>query len=216
MSADGLRSLTRGIARENPVFVTMLGLCPSLAVTTHLVNGYALGMAVLVVLVATNVTVSLLRTTIPTAWRPVAHLAIVALFVTAIDAFLRARTPLLSESLGIFVPLIVANCLVLGRADACARHVPPGRAALDAIGFGIGFTLSLTLIAALREALGEGTLTFSYATGADGLVEIPGLADRPVAILGIGAGALIVIGYLLALLRWIGLKREARTVEEER
>lgn len=208
-----MRDLTRGVIRENPVFVTLLGLCPSLAVTTHTANGIALGLTLLIVLVLTSLSVSLLRTVLPPAYRVPAHLAVIALFVTLADAVMTAYLPSLREALGIFVPLLAVNCIILGRAEAFARTVPPARAVLDALGTGAGFTLSLTLIALVREVLGRGTITVFAAGAFSGVVSVPGLADQPVAVLGTGVGAFLVVGYLKALFTWIGRLRRGATEE---
>ncbi|MFW5784438.1 MAG: electron transport complex subunit RsxE, partial [Spirochaetota bacterium] len=154
-----IRDLTRGIVRENPVFVALLGLCPSLAITTHLVHAIGLGAAVVFVLVSSGLTVSLLRRFVPRRGRIPVFVAVIAVYVTVVDVLMGHYLPGLSERLGIFVPLIVVNCLILGRVDAFASRTGPGRAVLDALGSGIGFLLSLSLIASIREVLGAGTLT---------------------------------------------------------
>ena len=194
-----MRDLTRGIVRENPLFVTMLGLCPSLAITTRVVNAMGLGAALLVVLVLTSLTVSLLRDAVPVTARTPVWLAIIAVFVTLVDLFMARYAPVLSESLGIFVPLIVVNCIIMGRADAFARHVAAGRAVLDALGTGVGFLLSLTLIALVREVLGAGTVTLFPVGSFDGTVVVPVLSESPVRVVTLSAGAFFVVGYLHAL-----------------
>lgn len=210
-----MRDLSRGVFRENPVFVTMLGLCPSLAVTTHVVNAMGLGAVVLVVLALTSLTVSIAREVVPARARIPIFLAIVSVFVTIVDLLMRGYLPALSERLGIYVPLIVVNCVILARADAFARHTTPARALLDALGTGIGFLLSLTLIAFVRELLGAGTVTLVAAGSFDGVVRVPGLADRPVSVVGMGAGAFLVVGYLQALFRTTRERRGRRAAREE-
>lgn len=205
-----LRDLTRGVFRENPIFVALLGLCPSLAVTTHVSNGIGLGAAVIVVLVLTSLTVSLLRDVIPLAHRVPAYLAIIAVFVTLVDVFMSSAMAELREALGVFVPLIVVNCLIMGRAEAFARRMAPGRSVLDALGMGVGFLVGLTLISLVREALGSGTITLFAVGGFDGVVELPWLSEQPVRVIGYATGALLVVGYLRALFVWVGSLRGDR------
>lgn len=205
-----IRDLTRGIVRENPVFVVLLGLCPSLAITTHLVNAIGLGLAVAFVLVASGLTVSLVRRLVPRRGRIPVFIAVIAVYVTLVDVLMAHYLPGLSERLGIFVPLIVVNCLILGRADAFASTATAGRAVLDGLGSGIGFLLSLSLIAAIREVLGAGTLTLFPVGGFAGVIRVPGLVEQPVSVVGMAAGALLVVGYLLALFTWVGARRSPR------
>ena len=210
-----IQDLTRGIVRENPVFVALLGLCPSLAITTHLVHAIGLGAAVVFVLVSSGLTVSLLRRFVPRRGRIPVFVAVIAVYVTVVDVLMGHYLPGLSERLGIFVPLIVVNCLILGRVDAFASRTTPGRAVLDALGSGIGFLLSLSLIASIREVLGAGTLTAFPAGEFSGVLRVPGLAEQPVSVIGMAAGALLVFGYLLALVAWVGARRERRAAGRE-
>ena len=210
-----IQDLTRGIVRENPVFVALLGLCPSLAITTHLVHAIGLGAAVVFVLVSSGLTVSLLRRFVPRRGRIPVFVAVIAVYVTVVDVLMGHYLPGLSERLGIFVPLIVVNCLILGRVDAFASRTTPGRAVLDALGSGIGFLLSLSLIASIREVLGAGTLTVFPAGEFSGVLRVPGLAEQPVSVIGMAAGALLVFGYLLALVAWVGARRERRAAGRE-
>lgn len=201
-----MKDLTRGILRENPIFVTLIGLCPSLAITTHVVNAVGLGSAVIVVTVLSSVTAALLGDSVPTKLRVPIFIAVIAVFVTVVDLVMRSYLPGLSERLGIFVPLIVVNCLILARADAFARKTTAGRAALDALGMGVGFTLALVLIALIREVLGAGTITLFPVGSFAGVVRIGGFADEPIRVVGLSAGALFVVGYLKALVNWLGLR----------
>ncbi len=194
-----VRDLTRGIFRENVIFVTLIGLCPALAVTTHVINAIGLGAGVLIVLVASNVSVSLLgRIVAPRIQYPV-FLGVSALFVTIVDLTMQAHLPGLSERLGIFVPLIAVNCAVLARADVFARQVVPARALLDGLGFGVGFLLSLTLIALIREVLGSGTVTLVAFGDFDGVFAVPRMSDNPARVMVLAPGALLTVGYLVAL-----------------
>ena len=206
------RDFTRGVLRENPIFVSLLGLCPSLAITTHLVNAIGLGLAVIFVLVASGLTVSIARTLVPRRGRIPAFIAVIAVYVTVVELLMGHYAPWLSDRLGIFVPLIVVNCLIMGRVDAWASRTTPGRAVLDALGAGIGFLLSLSLIAAIRELLGAGTLTLVPVGGFGGVIRVPGLADQPVSVVGTATGALLVAGYLLALFTWPARRQEGRSI----
>ncbi|MFP4112786.1 MAG: electron transport complex subunit RsxE [Spirochaetota bacterium] len=206
-----VRDFTRGILRENPIFVLLLGLCPSLAITTHVVNALGLGAALVVVLSASNLTVSLVRDIVPARLRMPIFLAVVAVFVTGVDVVFRAHLPGLSERLDIFVPLIVVNCLILGRAEAFARHSTAGRAVLDGLGMGTGFLLALVFIALVREVLGAGTITLVPVGTFNGVVRLPGLAESPVRVMGLSAGALFVVGYGKALFVWVMRLRGGET-----
>lgn len=150
--------LSNGILKENPTFVLMLGMCPTLAVTVNAQNGLGMGLTTMVVLVLSNLIISLLRKVIPNGVRIPAYIVIIASFVTMLQMLLQAYLPELNESLGIFIPLIVVNCILLGRAEAFASNNPPILSAFDGLGMGIGFTLSLTILGALREILGAGTV----------------------------------------------------------
>lgn len=202
-----LKDLTRGVFRENPVFVTLLGLCPSLAITTHVVNALGLGTAVILVMIASSLSAVLLGDLVPANYRAPLFLAIIAVFVTVVDLVMRAYLPGLSERLGVFVPLIAVNCLILARADAFSRSAAPGRAVLDALGMGVGFTLALSLVALVREVFGAGTITLFPLGSFSGVATIPGLSERPVGVIGLSAGALLVMGYLKAFLNWMGTRR---------
>lgn len=201
------RDFTRGVIRENPVFVTLLGLCPALAVTTHVVNALGLGLAVIVVLVSSNATVSLLRDIVPRRMHYPVFLAVTAGFVTIVDLVMQAYLSGLSERLGVFVPLIAVNCAVLARSDTLARSASPGRAVLDGLGIGLGFLLSLVLIALVREVVGAGTVTLFAVGSFSGVLTVPVLSERPISVMIFAPGALFAVGYLRAL---FGLPAGAR------
>ncbi len=211
-----MKDLTRGIVRENPILVTLIGLCPSLAITTHVVNAVGLGSAVIVVMVLSSLTAALLGDSVPTKVRAPILIAVIAVFVTVVDLIMRSYLPGLSERLGIFVPLIVVYCLVLARADAFARKTTAGRAALDALGMGVGLTLALVLIALIREVLGAGTITLFPVGSFSGVVRVGRFADEPVRVMGLSAGALLVVGYLKAFENWLGLRRRGEDPREQR
>ena len=187
-----------GIFKNNPTFRLVLGLCPTLAVTTSLENALGMGLAATFVLVCSNVLVSALRKVIPAAVHIPCYIVIIATFVTAVDLLMQAYLPDLSASLGIFIPLIVVNCVILGRAEAFASRNGVVDSFADGLGSGIGFTLALALVAAVREICGAGTLTIW------GDLAIKGLNPGPVTLAILPAGGFITLGLLLALINRIG------------
>jgi electron transport complex protein RnfE len=194
----------RGIAKENPVLVQMLGMCPTMAVTNVLANGIAMGVATMFVLVGSGLFVSLLRQYIAHEVRITSYILIIATFVTLADLLLAASFPEISKALGPFIPLIVANCLLLGRAEAFAAKVGPVRAVADGMGMGIGFTLSLVAMSAIRELLGRGSLL-----GFDLL----GPRWEPWVFMVLPAGGFFTLGLLLITAAWIDeLRRKRRMV----
>lgn len=214
---SGWKDLARGVLRQNPVFVVLLGLCPALFITTRVVNALGLGAAVLLVLVATNLAASLLGRRVPERLHLPLYVLIIALLVTGLDLGMQARTPGLRRELGVFVPLITVNCLILGRAEAIAAAAGAGRnrvgrAVLNGVGMGLGFTLGLALIAAVREVLGSGTLTLFPWPGFSGVVRVPGLAEQPARALLLAPGALLVTGFLKGMFNWLAQRREGRKV----
>jgi electron transport complex protein RnfE len=191
----------RGIARENPVLVQMLGMCPTMAVTNVLANGIAMGVATTFVLVGSGLFVSLLRKYIAHEVRITSYILIIATFVTLADLLLAASFPEISKALGPFIPLIVANCLLLGRAEAFAAKVGPVRAVADGMGMGLGFTLSLAAMSAVRELLGRGSLL-----GFD----ILGPRWEPWVFMVLPAGGFFTLGLLLITAAWIDELRRKR------
>lgn len=161
MDKTSLNNLTRGIIRENPTFVMLLGMCPTLGVTTSALNGLGMGLATLFVLILSNAAISLVKNFIPDMVRIPSFIVIIASFVTVVDLLMAAYLPTLHAALGIFIPLIVVNCIILGRAEAFASKNNLFQSVLDAIGMGIGFTLGLTFLGSVREILGNGSL-FGY------------------------------------------------------
>lgn len=190
-------SLWSGVFRNNPIFRLVLGLCPTLAVTTSLENAIGMGLAATFVLLCSNALVSALRKVIPAAVHIPCYIVIIATFVTAIDLLLQAYLPALSQSLGIFIPLIVVNCIILGRAEAFASKNGVIDSLADALGTGIGFTLSLSLIAAVREVVGAGSLTVW------GDIAFKNLNPGPMTLAILPAGGFITLGLLLALINRI-------------
>ncbi len=187
-----------GIVKNNPIFRLVLGLCPTLAVTTSLENALGMGLAATFVLTCSNGLVSALRKVVPAAVHIPCYIVIIATFVTAIDLLMQAYLPDLSASLGIFIPLIVVNCIILGRAEAFACKNGVSASLADGLGSGVGFTLALALIAVCREIAGAGTLTVW------GDLAFKGLNPGPVTLAVLPAGGFISLGLLLALINRIG------------
>jgi len=201
------REFSKGILRENPIFIVLLGLCPTLAVSTQVVNAFGMGAGVIFVLLGSNVFISLLRDYIPGKIRIPAYIVIIASFVTVVDLVMQAYTPSLHKNMGVYIQLIVVNCIILGRAEAFASKRPLVESVLDALGMGLGFTLSLLLISLIREVLGAGTITLMPMGDFDGVIRIPGLASQPVRVMALAAGALLLMGYLKALFNWLEARR---------
>jgi electron transport complex protein RnfE len=204
------KEFSKGLFKENPIFIILLGLCPALAVSTQVVNALGMGAGVIFVLLGSEIFVSLLKDFIPERVRIPAFIVIIASFVTIVDLVMQAYAPSLSRSLGVFVQLIVVNCIILGRAEAFASKQRLGDSLLDALGMGLGFTLGLLLISAIREILGAGTITLFAVGSFDGVIRIPGLVSQPARVLALAPGALLVIGFLKALFNWSRMRREAR------
>ena len=162
MNKTSLENLTRGIIRENPTFVMLLGMCPTLGVTTSALNGLGMGLATLFVLILSNVAISLVKGIIPPKVRIPSFIVIIASFVTVVDLLMAAYLPALHAALGIFIPLIVVNCIILGRAEAFASKNNIWQSVLDAVGMGTGFTIGLTSLGIVREVLGNGSI-FNYS-----------------------------------------------------
>ena len=184
------QEFSKGIFKQNPVFRQLLGMCPVLAVTITAINGFGMGVAALFVLLSSNIVVSLIRNVVPPRVRIPAYILVIATFVTITDLVLNAFLPSLHAALGIFIPLIVVNCVIMGRAEGFARKNTLGRSVIDALGMGIGFTLALTVLGIVRELLGAGTVF-----GAN----IMGTAFEPMALFASPPGAFIALGILLAL-----------------
>lgn len=193
-----LKIFLNGIIDENPTFVQLLGMCSTLAVTTSVKNGLGMGLSTAAVLTASNVLISLLRKVIPEKVRIAAYVVIIATFVTMVQMCLNAYLPDLSNQLGIFIPLIVVNCIILARAEAFASKNGVGKSALDGFGMGLGFTGALCVVSAVREFFGAGTLWG---------IKIYGERLTPPAIIGMPPGGFIVLGLLIALINYILMKK---------
>lgn len=178
-----------GIIKENPVFCLLLGMCPTLGTTTSAINGMGMGLCTTFVLICSNAVISLLKNVVPDKVRIPAFIVIIASFVTLLQLCMQAYLPALYESLGLFIPLIVVNCLILGRAEAFASRNTPIDSIFDGIGMGLGFTLGLTTLGLIRELLGSGSIFgYKFIGDADGML-----------VFVLAPGAFIVLGYLIAL-----------------
>ncbi len=184
-----LSLVIKGIIKENPTFVLVLGMCPTLGTTTSAANGFGMGVATMAVLIMSNLVISLVKNLIPDKVRIPAFIVIIASFVTIIQMLMEAYVPALYESLGVFIPLIVVNCIILGRAEAFASKNSPVDSMLDGVSIGLGFTLSLTVIGTIRELLGNGSV-FGYSLG---------VSDYMPLVFVLAPGAFLVLGYLMAL-----------------
>lgn len=184
-----MKNFTKGFIRENPVFVLLLGLCPTLGVTSSAFNGLGMGLATTFVLVCSNIVVALVSKQIPDKVRIPSFIVIIASFVTIVELSMQAYVPALFESLGLFIPLIVVNCIVLGRAEGFASKQSVGTSAIDGLGMGLGFSFALTLLGGVREILGNGSI-FDWKF----------IEGDAILIFILSPGAFIVLGYLIALI----------------
>jgi len=197
--SKSLDVLKNGLIKENPTFVQLLGMCPTLATTTSVSNGVGMGLAATAVLIASNAVISLCRKFIPEKIRIASYIVIIAGFVTMVEMLLKAFLPSLSASLGIFIPLIVVNCIILARAEAFASKNSVWHSALDGLGMGLGFTAALTVISSVREILGAGTwLGFSVMPS----------GYEPVLLAILPAGGFIVLGFLMGIVKLISSRKE--------
>lgn len=191
-----LQLITKGFVKENPTFVLLLGMCPTLATTTSAINGMSMGLATLFVLVLSNMAISATAPYIPDKVRIPAYIVIIAAFVTILQLVMQAFTPDIYETLGLFIPLIVVNCIVLGRAEAFANKNSVVDSACDGIGIGIGFTFALTLLGLVREILGSGSaFGYKFITG-DGIL-----------VFVLAPGAFMALAYLIVLFKKVTAKK---------
>lgn len=199
MKTSTVSVIKNGLFNENPTFVQLLGMCPTLAVTTSLKNGLGMGLSATAVLIASNLLISLLRKIIPDKVRIAAYIVIIAAFVTIIDMCLNAYLPDLADSLGIFIPLIVVNCIILARAESFASKNPPLKSAADGLGMGLGFTGALCIISSVREILGAGTIWG---------ITLYGNIIKPASIITLAPGGFIVLGLLIGTINTIVNKKK--------
>lgn len=208
------KELTKGFLKENPVLRLVLGTCPTLATSTSVVNGLGMGIAATIVLVCSNIAISALRKVIPSKARIPAYIVIIASFVTMVQMLVKAFVPALDESLGVFLPLIVVNCIILGRAEAFAGKNPVLVSAVDGLGMGIGFTAALFCMGTVREILGAGTfltgldtMIGSSFTGFDFTDALAKIGLAPMTIFILPAGGFFVFGILMALANRLAEKK---------
>ena len=195
---DNWKIFSKGLIKENPVFVLLLGMCPTLGTTSSAINGLGMGLAVTFVLLMSNIAISLIKDLIPDKVRIPSFIVIIATFVTVVELIMEAYAPALYKSLGIFIPLIVVNCIVLGRAEAFASKNSIFSSALDGLGMGLGFSFALVLLGAIRELLGSGKI-----------FNIPVYPENYVTLLFVLApGAFIVLGYLIAFINMVNKEKK--------
>ena len=202
-----------GILTKNPVLVQLLGMCSSLAITTSLFNGLGMGLSVTIILICSNVMISALRKVIPSNIRIAAYIVIIAGFVTMVDLLLQAFLPDLSENLGVFIPLIVVNCIILGRAEAFASKNGVLASAVDGLCQGIGYTLALTIMCIVREFLGSGTFGAGLLNGGEGIRILP--SQYPAMLLIMPFGGFLTLGCLIAASQWLKARMENHEKEKE-
>ena len=190
-----------GLLTKNPVFVQLLGMCSTLAITTSLFNGIGMGVSVTIILICSNVLISALRKVIPSQIRIAAYITIIAGFVTVVDLLMQAFLPDLSESLGVFIPLIVVNCMILGRAEAFASKNGVLASALDGLFQGIGYTVALVVVCVIRELLGAGTFGGGLLNGGEGIRIIP--EGYPAMQMVMPVGGFLTLGFVIAGFQWL-------------
>ena len=207
------RQLKEGLLTKNPVLVQLLGMCSTLAITTSLFNGIGMGLAVTIILICSNVLISALRNFIPSQIRIAAYITIIAGFVTVVDLALQAFIPALSASLGVFIPLIVVNCIVLGRAEAFASKNGVLASAVDGLTQGIGYTVALIIVCVIRELLGSGTFGGGLLNGGEGIRIIP--AQFPAMQMVMPVGGFLVLGCVIAGSQWLMKHLEMKSKKKE-
>ena len=207
------KQLKEGLLTKNPVLVQMLGMCSTLAISTSLFNGLGMGVAVTIITICSNMMISALRKVIPSQVRIAAYITIIAGFVTIIDLLLKAYIPALSESLGLFIPLIVVNCIVLGRAEGFASKNGVVASALDGLCQGIGYTVALVLICVIRELLGSGTFGGGLLNGGEGIRIIP--EGYPAMYVVMPVGGFLVLGFVLAGSQALTKRMEKKNKKKE-
>ena len=204
------KQLKAGLLTNNPVLSQLLGMCSTMAITTTLFNGIGMGLSVTIILICSNVVISLLRKVIPDKIRIAAYIVIIAGFVTMVDLLLKAYVPALSDSLGVFIPLIVVNCIILGRAEAFASKNGVLASAVDGLTQGIGYTAALVVMCIIREFLGSGTFG-KGVFGADGIRILP--AQYPALMLILPVGGFLTLGCLIAFSQWLIKKLDDKEKE---
>ena len=207
------KQFSDGLLSKNPVLVQLLGLCSVLAITTSLFNGLGMGLSVTIILICSNVLISLLRKVIPSQIRIAAYIVIIASFVTIVDLLLQALLPELSESLGVFIPLIVVNCIVLGRAEAFASKNGVLASAVDGLCQGIGYTVALVVMCVIRELLGSGTFGGGILNNGEGIRIIP--EGYPAMMMVMPVGGFLTLGFVIAGFQWLTRKMNNKKSNKE-
>ena len=207
------KQLHEGLLTKNPVLVQLLGMCSTLAITTSLFNGIGMGLSVTIILICSNVLISALRKVIPSQIRIAAYIVIIAGFVTIVDLLLQAFLPDLSESLGVFIPLIVVNCMILGRAEAFASKNGVLASAVDGLCQGIGYTVALVITCIIRELLGSGTFGGGLLNNGEGIRIIP--AEFPAMQMVMPVGGFLVLGFVIAGSQWLIQYMEKKNKKKE-
>ena len=207
------KQFSEGLLSKNPVLAQLLGLCSVLAITTSLFNGLGMGLSVTIILICSNVLISALRKVIPSQIRIAAYITIIAGFVTVVDLLLKAFIPALSESLGVFIPLIVVNCIVLGRAEAFASKNGVLASAVDGLCQGIGYTVALVIVCVVREFLGAGTFGGGILNNGEGIRIIP--EGVPAMQMVMPVGGFLALGFVIAGSQWLMRKLETRKKDKE-
>ena len=207
------KQFKEGLLTKNPVLVQLLGMCSALAISTSLFNGIGMGVAVTIILICSNMMISALRKVIPAQIRIAAYIVIIAGFVTIVDLLLQAYIPALSESLGVFIPLIVVNCIILGRAEAFASKNGVLASAVDGLCQGIGYTVALVIVCVIRELLGAGTFGGGLLNGGEGIRIIP--EGYPAMQLVMPVGGFLVLGCVIAGSQYLMKKLETRKMDKE-
>ncbi len=205
------KQFMEGLLTKNPVLVQLLGMCSTLAITTSLFNGIGMGLSVTIILICSNVLISALRKVIPNNIRIAAYIVIIAGFVTIVDLLLQAFLPELSENLGVFIPLIVVNCIILGRAEAFASKNGVLASALDGLFQGIGYTLTLIVMCVVRELLGAGTFGGGILNGGEGIRLLP--EGLPAMQMVMPVGGFLTLGFLIAGSQWLVKRLEKKDKE---
>ena len=208
------KQFTEGLLTKNPVLVQLLGMCSTLAITTNLFNGLGMGLSVTLILICSNVLISALRKVIPSQIRIAAYIVIIAGFVTIVDLLLQAFLPNLSESLGVFIPLIVVNCIILGRAEAFASKNGVFASAMDGLFQGIGYTVALVIMCVIRELLGSGTFGGGILGGGEGIRIIP--EGYPAMLMVMPVGGFLTMGVVIAFFQWYTRRSKNKSREGAR
>ena len=208
---DWKKQFEEGLLSKNPVFVQLLGMCSTLAITTSLFNGLGMGLSVTIILICSNVLIAALRKVIPNEIRIAAYIVIIAGFVTIVDLMLQAFLPDLASSLGVFIPLIVVNCIILGRAESFASKNTVAASALDGLFQGIGYTVALVIMCVIRELLGSGTFGAGVLNGGEGIRIIT--EGYPAMQMVMPVGGFLTLGFVIAGLQWYMRRRQNKKKE---